>query len=1070
MASFDEQYKKLNPKQREAVDSTDGPVLVIAGPGTGKTQLLSMRVANIIRKSQADPSNILCLTFTNKAAVNMRDRLLSLVGTESNKVTVKTFHGFSAGLMNNYPDYFWSGAKLSIAPDALQLEIVQNILRQLPLSNPLSIKFAGQFTATDDVIAALRLAKEAGLTPEKLRAILDANLAYIDIIEPILTDLLSEALSYKNLGNLQAAIAKLPQQGIDTSIAPLLSLTSVIQESLEAAIKADSGSNKTQNVGKWKARWLQTQNGQKGMFDERRRNNWWLAFADVYQIYRNNLHQRGYYDYSDMLLEVIVQLEQNPDLLAGVQERYQYVLIDEFQDSNAAQLRLAHLIADHHTSEGQPYLMAVGDDDQSIYGFNGAELNNMLFFERNYNNVKVVVLEDNYRSSQNLLDTSEKIIEQADDRLVKRLPGLSKKLVAKNPPKNIGLVEHFAYKTREHQYSDIARKIKHNYESSSDKIAVLARGHESLRQISSILNMFDVPIRYEQQNNIFDNVVVKQIILLAETVNAIIAGDKEVVNQKLSRLIRYPAWKFSGQELWEIATQNYKDPDWLNSLTQSKHTKHKQLGDWLQWLASETSLQQLPIALEYFLGLTAGKHMTSPLKEYYLTKKNIDNNYLNCLSATKLLQELIVEFSNNEDASLENFINFVNLNKENGRRVTDQSVFISQPDAVELYTVHKAKGLEFDQVFIIDAVDDNWKPRKVGRRPPANLPLQPPGEQADDYIRLLYVAATRAKYTLIVSSYLYDHNGNEVLTSPYIKNSLPDSNQKEVNIPEVQVLEESLSWPRLEIKDEKSLLKSRLENYRLSPTHLLNFLDVTNGGPQYFFERHVLRLPESKTAMQGYGNAIHSTLQYVQQLYNKDSLNLKKVLNRYNAALEQEHLNHVDHEKYLTHGKEILQKLLNQDLLDLKIGGLTEEYMSDIKIGDANVGGGIDRIDQIDDTLLITDYKTGTPLNNFTTRDKTKAVKAWRHRSQLIFYLLLVKNNPRFSGMADTTVRMMYLEAERGQDIIKLYHPSELEINHIQSLIESVWNKVINLDFPDTSNYSSNIEGIRSFEDDLIKK
>ena len=412
MGTFESEFKKLNKAQREAVEAIDGPVLVIAGPGTGKTQLLSMRVANIIRVSGVDAANILCLTFTNKAALNMRDRLLNLAGAESTKVTVKTFHGFAAELMNNYPDYFWNGARLSTAPDTLQLEIVQNILSRLPLSNPLSIRFAGKFTATDDVIKALKLAKEAGLTPEKLKAVLEVNLAYIDIIEPLLADILAPALSSKKLEDLKTAVDSLPKQGIDDKVAPLLSLTTVIKESLDAAIAADEGTGKTKHTGKWKARWIQSQSVNKGMFSERRRNEWWMAFTEVYALYRDQLHQRGYYDYSDMLLEVIVQLEQNPDLLSAVQERFQYVLIDEFQDSNPAQLRLAHLVADHYASEGKPNLMAVGDDDQSIYGFNGAELSNMLFFERSYSAFKQIVLEDNYRSSQALLDTTARIIER----------------------------------------------------------------------------------------------------------------------------------------------------------------------------------------------------------------------------------------------------------------------------------------------------------------------------------------------------------------------------------------------------------------------------------------------------------------------------------------------------------------------------------------------------------------------------------------------------------------------------------------------------------------------------------
>ena len=225
-------YGRLNKAQKTAVDIIDGPVLVVAGPGTGKTQLLSMRVANILQKTDTDPANILCLTFTNFAATNMRERLHQLIGPEAHKVMVRTFHSFSAEIMNAYPDYFWNGAALRIVPDAIQLEIIQDILGQLPLDNPLAVKFAGAYTTLNDVQQALRLAKEAGLTPAKLAAMLAVNVAYIDFIESRLVTLLSPTLSIKKLASLRAAVATLPEQSIDETVTPLASLSTVLKTSL----------------------------------------------------------------------------------------------------------------------------------------------------------------------------------------------------------------------------------------------------------------------------------------------------------------------------------------------------------------------------------------------------------------------------------------------------------------------------------------------------------------------------------------------------------------------------------------------------------------------------------------------------------------------------------------------------------------------------------------------------------------------------------------------------------------------------------------------------------------------
>lgn len=218
MERYQKEMAALTVRQREAVETIDGPLMVIAGPGTGKTQLLSMRVAHILKQTDTNARNILCLTFTNKAAANMRTRLQNLVGPESLQVNVKTFHSFAAEIMGEYPDYFWNGARLTTAPDAVQTDIIDSILSRLPLDNPLASKFAGQFTSTKPVRDSLKLAKEAGLTPEKLQALIEVNLAYIDILEPELVKILDKPLSYKKLADIQDQVLHLPTQNIDAAL------------------------------------------------------------------------------------------------------------------------------------------------------------------------------------------------------------------------------------------------------------------------------------------------------------------------------------------------------------------------------------------------------------------------------------------------------------------------------------------------------------------------------------------------------------------------------------------------------------------------------------------------------------------------------------------------------------------------------------------------------------------------------------------------------------------------------------------------------------------------------------
>ncbi len=1069
MGMFEDSYKQLNEQQRRAVDTIDGPVMVVAGPGTGKTQLLSMRVANILRQTDTDPTAILCLTFTNKAAINMRDRLIALTGGEARNVMVKTFHSFAAEIMNMYPDYFWNGARLTTAPDSVQLEIIQDILSRLPLGNPLALKFAGTFTAGDDVKKGLRLVKEAGLTPDKLEALIKANIAYIDIVEPKIIDALSTTLSIKRLPELQATIQQLPEQGIDASMAPLLSLTEVLQDGLSNAIEQDLVLEKTTNTGKWKKRFLQSIEGKKGMFDERKRNEWWLSLAGVYRTYRQVLHERGYYDYSDMIVEVISQLEKHADMRADVQERFLYVLIDEFQDTNAAQLRLAHLVSDHFTADSKPNLMAVGDDDQSIYKFNGAELNNMLSFQRSYPATTLVVLEDNYRSSQAILDAAGHIIEKAEDRLVTREPSITKNLIAQNQPKEKGTIIHRSFVTQEEELTGIADDITRDYKAGQYSVAVLARGHSSLRKLSSLLLAREVPVAYEQQSNILDHQAVIQTYLVASLLLSIRAGDINSSNVILAQTLRHPMWQLDPKTLWGIATSNYSKPNWLQFMLESTDENIKNIAEWLVWLANESANEKLPVTIEYILGLRAGQHLTSPLREYFAGKKTVDTDYMHALSAIRLLQSMVSEFARLSSTTLEDFVAFIQLAIDTNEIIADESSFVSGDNAVELLTVHKAKGLEFDTVYVVDAIDNNWKPGAGGRKPPANLPLQPPGDDADDYARLMYVAATRAKRSLIITSYREDTNAKDVMASPLLHEVMPVEETSQVTTSKaIKVLEDHLAWPHLNVADERLNLKRQIENYSLSATGLLDFLDVTKGGPDYFFERHLLRLPQSKTANMAFGIAMHAALELAQILTNSGTMSIPKVLKRYEIVLTEQHLPHQDYDRYLPHGQELLEKLLKSDTFWLPKNSLPEQHINDVTVGGATIKGTVDRIDSKDGELVIVDYKTGKPLSSFTTKDQTKAVKAWRHRTQLTFYALLAGQSGRFKASKTIKGQMIYLEASTPRELIREFIPSPQDIERLSQIIEAVWPRIQTLNLPDTSNYDDSNGGIAQFEQDLI--
>ncbi|MCA9348005.1 ATP-dependent helicase [Candidatus Saccharibacteria bacterium] len=1070
MTNFESTLARLTPSQRQAVEYIDGPLIVIAGPGTGKTELLSTRAANILQSTDTNAQNILCLTFTNKAATNMRSRLQKIIGPASLQVNVKTFHSFAAEIMAEYPQLFWNGAKLTTAPDAVQTDIINNIISKLPLDNPLAMKFAGNYTQIKRVKDSLKLAKEAGLTPDQLHQAIQINLDYISQLEPILADTIPDRLSYKLLPKLANDIMTIPAQSTPNDLAILAPLNTIIQDSLLHAIDQDADTNKTKHTGEWKKTIIQKIAGQKTMNKQIKANQWWLSLSEVYQSYRNELHSRGCYDYSDMLVEVIAKLQTNSDMLIDLQEHYQYIMVDEFQDSNAAQMSLVNLVASHPVHESKPNLMVVGDDDQSIYKFNGAELNNILDFAKTYPSTKTIVLEENFRSSQAVLDTAKQVIEIATDRLVNRDASISKNLIAKNPPAEASNIIHKIYPTKQHQLYDTAKDIAQNRTGKS--IAVLARETNSLRQIAAELLEANIPIKFEQQNNILEHPAVIQIVSILDIINSIQNGDEDTVNLRLSQILGHPMWQIEPKDLWQIAIDNRYDQHWLNAITEHTDINIAQIGNWIFWLSTQANIVKLPIILDYILGLRTSdieqdKSYTSPIRQYYLGSQALSSEYLEALSAIQKLRTTIAEFSINTDVDISKFIEFIDLHISNNIRLTDESSFILQDNPVELLTVHKAKGLEFDKVYIIDAIEGQWKPKPGRTTTPLNIPLQPYGDDTDDYVRLMYVAITRAKQDITITSYKYDDNGQDVIATPLIA-TIQTSNIDNLDVQQsIAILEAGLKWPTLATSDAKALLGPILDGFSLSATALINFMDLTKGGPAYFVQRNLLRLPDSRTISLAYGTAIHTALDKAQRQINNGEFSLEDIKATFVAELSKEPIMPHELTKWLPQGIALIDKLFDEHWLILPEGSVPEQNLQNIDIGNAMLSGKLDHIIVDDDYILISDYKTGSPLTNFESIAKNLQTKIWKHKLQLIFYALLARNHPMYKHK-NISCQMQYLEAESSDKFRLEYTPSSDDIDYISKLSTAVYQKVINYDIPDTSKYSQDMDGINEFANDLI--
>ena len=431
-------------EQKLAVDTIDGPVLVIAGPGSGKTELLGLRVANILKKTDTPTNSILCLTFTESAASNMRSRLVGLIGPEAHKVAIHTFHSFGTEIIAQNPSYFFFGAGFKPAAELAQFEVLQEIFTELDPRNLMS-SFHPElgFTFLKDSLSCIEAIKKGGLTPSEFREVLNHNKLFLEEIETELQKIFENTISAKTVENLWGFMEKIEnlklqdnskelKSSINSSTLPWSDTFSTLQEIVLlqlAQVRRDvensgktnyqAGKVDTKAVTAWKNSFTEKDTSGNRHTKDFLRMDKMLVLADIYEAYQNKMFSNGSFDFADMLLEVVKILNdpKSIDLKYNLQEKYQYILVDEFQDTNGVQMRLLECLIDSDLIDFEPNILLVGDDDQAVFKFQGANIENMLKFKDKYPNTKQVVLTKNYRSTQDILDLAMKVASQSNERM-----------------------------------------------------------------------------------------------------------------------------------------------------------------------------------------------------------------------------------------------------------------------------------------------------------------------------------------------------------------------------------------------------------------------------------------------------------------------------------------------------------------------------------------------------------------------------------------------------------------------------------------------------------------------------
>lgn len=1098
----------LNAQQKKAVETIEGPVLVIAGPGTGKTQLLSTRVANILDKADVSPGNVLCLTFTDNAARNMRERLAEIIGRQAYHVAIHTFHSFGVEVINQYPDLFHGRQLLQQIDELGAYQLLAEIFETLPHGNPLSAKVGNDFIFIKDALDAIGWLKQNAVTPAELHLLLNANKKAMDALSPVLAETFAESPLAKYLPKYEKLLKDARKLASGKLILGIPGFADECAAELETAIEqTDASSRYVPKITEWRNNWCQKDASGKYVFKDGGQNYRKMhALANVYQELLDSMSSRGLYDFEDMVMESVHAMENNDELRFNLQERYQYVLVDEFQDTNKAQLRMLAALGDNPVHEGRPNIMAVGDDDQAIYAFQGAEASNMAAFAKIYG-TEPIVLNDNYRSDEGILKVAEAVSAQITDRLESVVPGAAKQLVANKTFKS-KTIDYQSFSSELAQYSWIAEEIAKLIKSgmAPEEIAVIAPRHRYLERLMPYLGEKRIPVAYERRENILDAPIIVELTTMAELVVALAENRQDEADALFGQVLGYEFWQLPPELLIDISLECYKKHrHWLDVLSKHKNSQIKAIAAWFMDLAKRSRLEPMEYMLDRLVGgtligvdsefdrieLPAEKvdKFTSPFKEHYFGAGRYEQateSYLTLLGQLSTLRQQLRRWQPNQALRIMDLTQFIRLNQAAGLKIVDANPHTQTTNAVQVMTAYKAKGLEFETVFAINAQDEVWGPTAKTRTPrislPHNLPIAPAGDSDNDKLRLLFVALTRAKHTLHICGYSHDLDNKRSPALSFIED-IESLSQKQVSKPTSVKAAEILStdWSyrfRQIIADKPALMAPILDDYKLSVTHLNNFLDVADGGPYFFLMHNLLRFPEALSPSAAYGDSVHQTLKWLHgELRQNGGLPSTAAIQKYFAEmLDRKHLKKTDYTRLSNRGREALGRYMKEKGAVFEPKDLAERGFNNdgVIVGEARLSGKIDilHFKNAGRTEVI-DFKTGRPAASWQGKDEFERIKLYKYRQQLLFYKLLVENSASYQGKLKVNKgRLEFIEPDVNGKLLPglelAYDPEEM--TRFATLINAVWKRMMDLDFPDVSKYSLTMKGILEFEEDLIGK
>jgi len=888
--------EKLNKEQFEAVTTKDGPLLIVAGAGTGKTSVITQKIAWLIEQGYAKTDEILALTFTEKAAGEMEERVDRLLPMGYLDLWISTFHSFcerilrEEGLVVGLPTDFkllngtegWMLVKKNI--DKFNLDYYK------PLGNPTKFIHA--------LLNHFSRAKDEVIDPED----------YLEYAEKL----------------------KLDSNRVDSA---------GNQDDLEEDII------KTKEV------------------------------AESYQVYQQLLLENNYLDFGDLINYTLKLFKKRPRVLGKYQKQFKYVLVDEFQDTNWAQYELIKMLASPRNN-----LTVVGDDDQSIFRFRGASMSNILQFKKDYSKSKNIVLVNNYRNNQNILDLSYDFIKLNNpNRLEVQLKGakdnLKKKLKAN--VEGQGSIECISAFSLEDEVEKVLMKmaeLKNNdSEATWNDFAILIRANDMANNFIPTLEREGVPYIFLASRGLYAKPIIMNIISYLKLLDNYHEGSA------MYRILANPVFNFNQKEISDI---NY----WASRKTLSLYETLKLAANFGIEKETLEKINKVLSLIDKHTELVSYKGVAEVTLSFlndsgylkYLTEKS-EQEVRNNTSLLNQFYKRIQEFErNNDDRSVKNFLQELGMEIESGDQGSLMPDFESGPEAIKILTVHASKGLEFKYVFVVNLVDRRFP--TIERKEPILLPdelvkeILPEGDvHLEEERRLFYVAMTRARLGLFFS-WGEDYGG--------VRKKKPSRFLTEINLV-VSQGEKKGGKNNLEVKDKKKEEVS--VEYKMPASFSFSQIAAFQNCPKQYYYNFILKIPVKGKAQFSFGKSMHGSLQRIMELVltkQKDKkrevkfgelINVKEIEEIYKASwIGDWYKDKEEKEKYYKKGKDILKDFHDKH----------EEYPPEVifiekgfkfKVAADEVysfKGVIDRIDDMGDGYKIVDYKTGKPKEKLTFNEK----------------------------------------------------------------------------------------------------